>query len=223
LIYNAAGGLKFENYVLVSPDKLKIVDGAKINELGVLVSGIKIPSQVSYPIAITIGGTDSIKNAESPFIHIGETAFSTNILPFFLEKNPAKIQKASWEKILKTPNITIDENFYEIHFKKISSRINIFWTEFFIIGMEMSGAIFQIWISIFVYLIFFGRKLVFPAKFRLLMLICTPYFIIMPVSLIAAKGILFVTDISLVCAVIITVRAILRIDGLKEGGGNEVK
>jgi len=223
LIYGAAGVIKFEDYVLVFPDTLKNVESAKINELGTLVSGIKIPTTISYPIAITIGETDSATSAKSPFIHIGKTAFSTNVLSFFFEKNPAKIQRINWKEILKTPNMTIDENFYAAHFKKISSRINVFWTEFFVIGVEMSGAILQIWISIFIYLIFFGRNLDFYAKFRLLMLICTPYFIIMPVSLVAAKGILFTTDISLVCAVIITVRAMLRIDGIREGGENEIK
>ena len=223
LIYGAAGVLKFEDYVLIFPDTLKVVEGAKINELGMLVSGIKIPTPKYYPVAITIGGTDSAVSAKSPFIHIGKTAFSTNVLSFFFEKNPAKVQRVIWKEILKTPNMTIDKGFYAAHFKKISSRINVFWTEFFVIGLEMSGAILQIWISVFVYLIFFGRKLDFYAKFRLLMLICTPYFIIMPVSLVAAKGILFSTDISLVCAVIITVRAMLRIDVIREGGGNEVK
>jgi hypothetical protein len=223
LIYGAAGVIKFEDYVLIFPDTLKIVEGTKINELGTLVSGIKIPTPVSYPIAITIGGTDSVVSAKSPFMHIGKTAFSTNVLSFFFEKDPAKVQKASWKEILKTPNMTIDENFYVAHFKKFSSKISIFCTEFFVIGLEMSGAVLQIWISIFIYLIFFGRNLDFYAKFRILMLICTPYFIIMPVSLVAAKGILFTTDISLVCAVIITVRAMLRIDVIREGGGNEVK
>jgi len=223
LIYGAAGVIKFEDYVLVFPDTLKVVESAKINELGTLISGIKIPAPVSYPVAITIGGTDSAVSSVGPFIHIGKTAFLINALSFFFEKNPAKVQKASWKEILKTPNMTIDESFYAAHFKKISSKINIFWTEFFVIGVEMSGAIMQIWISVFIYLIFFGRNLDFYAKFRLLMLICTPYFIIMPVSLVAAKGILFTTDISLVCAVIITVRAMLRIDVIREGGGNEIK
>jgi len=44
------------------------------------------------------------------------------------------------------------------------------------------------------------------------MLTTIPYFIIMPVSFCAANGISFATDIALVCALIITIRAITQVE-----------
>jgi hypothetical protein len=211
LIYSATGTLVFEKYALISPDTLKIIDGTKINRLGTLVSGIKLSQNISYPIDITIGSDKALSAAEgkNTFIHIGKNALTTNVLSALFGYES---QKTTWDRILKTPNITIDEIFYKNYFSKFSNKIGFWVMGFIVIGIQMFQSILQVWLSIFIYLLFFGKKLRLIEKIRLLMLTFIPYFIIMPVSLFAAKGILFTTDISLLCAVILTIRAIVKVD-----------
>jgi hypothetical protein len=219
ILASTLGVLKFENYNLVSPDTLIFVDSWRLKELGALISGVKIPQSVAYPIEITIG-IDSIKTTQKPFFHIGETAFSTNTLPSFLNEYLDK----SWNKILPSPNVIADVDFYKTLFSKVSSKINIFFVIFVFIGIEMFLAISQIWISILIYLLFFGRKLNFYRRLRLLMLATIPYFILMPVSFAAANGIAFTTDIALVAALIMTIRAVTQLDPIPtKGNGNEKK
>lgn len=199
LIYSAVGTMKFENYVLTCPDTLKQIDKWKFNELTALISGVKVPQSFSYSIEISMG-SDRLKNPSSPFLHIGKTEFSTNVM------------SVGWNKILKKPNMTIDENFYKTYFKNPLNRFGIFLAEILIIGLEMLKSIFQIWLSILIYLLFFGKRLKFPEKFKLITITAIPYLIIMPISLFAAKSILFTTDISLLCAVVIAIRAIFQIE-----------
>ncbi|MDR0304084.1 MAG: hypothetical protein LBH98_04845 [Chitinispirillales bacterium] len=211
LAYSALGTVKFENYVLVYPDTLKQIDSWKLTELGTLVSGVKLPKNVSYPIEVTIG-TDSVKNNGKPFLHAGKNEFSTNIMSILFERKPQKIQRIGWKKILKNPNVTADENFYKAYFKKVSNKFGFLCTEFVVIGLEMLKSLFHIWLPVLIYLLFFGKRLKFNGKIKLVMFAAIPYLIITPVSLLAAKGILFTTDISLVCAVIITIRALVQIE-----------
>ena len=204
LIHSALGTMEFENYVLTSPDTLKIVDGWRLNELITLISGVKMPLSVSYPIEISVGG-DTVKTTGGKlFVHVGKTEFSTNVMS---RKN---IQSVGWDKILKTPNIVINEKFYKAYFGNPLNKIGIFLGEILIIGFEMFKSILQIGLSILIYLLFFGKKLKFPEKLKLIMFSLIPYLIIMPVSLFAAKNILFVNNIALICAVIIAIRAIIQ-------------
>lgn len=205
------GILKFENNSLISPDTLKYVDGWRLKELGALVSGIKIPQSVVYPVEITIG-TDSIKTTQNSFIHIGKTAFYTNFLSSYFSKNEDDTQSVLWEKILPSQNLVVDADFYRSEFSKLSNRLNIFFAEVFIIGIEMTSAIMQIWIAILIYLLFFGRMFNFFGRIRLLMLTTVPYFILMPVSIAAANGVVWTTDIALIAGLVMTFRALTTIE-----------
>jgi hypothetical protein len=145
-------------------------------------------------------------------MHFGESAFSTNILSSMFANKPENIQTFLYKDILKTPYATVNAGFYSALLSKPLNIINLFFMQVMITGVQMLSAILQIWISIMIYLIFFGRKLNVPAKFRLLMLITIPYFILLPVSMSAANGILFTTDFALIAALIITIRAITHIE-----------
>jgi len=223
LLSAAVGILKFDNYKLTSPDTLISVDGWKLKEIGTLITGVKLPKSAAYPIAVTVG-TDSIASAKTPFIHVGENAFSTNILSIFLRRNPDRIQNISWSEILPAANPLVDANYYKTQFSKISNKFKIFVAGFVIIGVGMFEAILHIWVSLLIYLLFFGQKLNFSGRHRLIMLATTPYFILMPVSLTAAKSFDFTTDIALICALIMTIRAVPNLDliSVKENG-NEKK
>jgi hypothetical protein len=221
ILVSAFGVLRFENNKLVSPDTLVSIDGGKINKLGALISGLRVPPSLAYPIKIT-AGTDSIISAKEPFVHIGESAFSSNVLSLLFNKKPSEIQYISWNKILPSPNAALNLDFYKEQFSKIPNKISIYSAAFIIIGAEMFSAILQIWISILIYLLFFGRKLKFLGRFRMLMLTAIPYFILMPVSLAAANGFAFTTDIALVGGLIMTFRAVGQLEPKKESG-NEKK
>jgi hypothetical protein len=211
-IVSTVGVLQFENYRLISPDSIKQIEGWRLKEVGALVSGIRVPQSVEYPASISVG-TDEIDSSKRAFIHIGETAFSSNVLASIFGRNKSNnVQQILWTEVLSSPNIIVDEGFYIAQFGKIQNIIGIFFAQQILIGLEFFGAILQIWLSLMIYLLFFGKNLKLPSKFRLLMLATIPYFIIMPISLAAANGILFTTDIALVAALIITIRAVTRIE-----------
>jgi hypothetical protein len=222
-VFGAVGVLKFQDYKLVSSDTLKEVENWRLKEFGTLISGLRIPAAQYYPVRVTVGQDDFI-DTEKDFVNVGKTHFSTNILPMFLMKNADNMINISWKEIFKESNITVDLNFYKTLVSKPAFKINIFLSQLVIIGcFQMFVSILQIWISLMIYLMFFGRKLNVSAKFRLLSLTTIPYFIIMPVSLFAANVSLFATDISLVCALIITIRAITQIEILLSKGVNYEK
>jgi len=222
ILVSAVGVLKFEDNKLVSPDTIKIIDNWRLKELGTLISGMRVPQAVTYPIQVSIG-TDSINTTQNPFVHIGKTAFSTNILSALFSKNPDEVQSVAWNKILPSKNIVADANFYITQLSNPANKINIFFAGLIIIGIEMTSAILQIWIAILIYLVFFGRNLNIFGRLRLIMLTTIPYFILMPVSLAAANGISFTTDIALVCGLIMTIRAVTQLDlnSAKETGNGK--
>ena len=211
LLVSAAGILKFNSYNMVSPDTLFSVDVWRLKEIGTLISGLSFPQTTAYPIAVSIG-TDKVEITQKPFLHVGETALFTNILPDFLKSDTNSVQKFSWDKILPYPNAVIDVSFYETQFSQMRNKFGIFLTIGVLISIEMFSAMLQIWISILIYLLFFGRKLNIFGRIRLILLTTIPYFILMPVSIMAANGTPFTTDIALVGGLIMTFRAVSKID-----------
>jgi len=223
ILVSTLGVLKFQNYNLISPDSLISVEGWKIKELNELVSGAKIAPTVNYPILLSIG-TDSVSAAQNPFIHIGRTYFTTNIVSAIFRGNPSVVQNVLWEKLLPAPNAVLDADFYRAQFSQIQNKISTFFAAFAILCADIFSAVLQIWISILIYLIFFGKKLRVAGRFRMLMLATIPYFILLPISIFAANGIAFTTDIALIGGLIMTFRATGRInEPLLKENNNETK
>lgn len=216
ILVSSVGILEFENYNLITPDTLKQINGRKIIAL---ISGKNISQTANNPIDIT-AGIDSIKTSQKPFIHIGKTGFSTNIFSIISQNNASVIQNIPWTKTLPSPNLIADANFYKKQFSNISTKTQLFIGALIIISVDMISAILQIWIAILIYLLFFGRTLKFAGRLRMLMFATIPYFIVMPISILATNGFAWTTDIALIGGLIMTFRAVTRLD-LKEAANEK--
>jgi len=212
MLSSLTGELSFQDHALVSPDTLRQVEQWRIRELSSLVTGvINIPNETQI-FLLSIGG-DSIPNKATPFIHLGKSAFSTNVASF-LSGN--EIQTLEWSRILQNPNMKTDAEFYRAALAQPATAATLFFVQVFVLSGRMGFGVVQIWIALLVYMIFFGRKLNAPAKFRLLLLASTPYFIFALISIFAADGVWFATDLALVAALIITVRGLNKVDLIKD-------
>ncbi|MCL2844726.1 MAG: hypothetical protein FWE23_04650 [Chitinivibrionia bacterium] len=210
-IFSSVGELRFENNMLVSPDTIKQVEAWRLREFSALITGVRIPTEANQPFSLTVGG-DSIPNTDDNFMHLGKSAFSTNMTTFIFGD---EMQVIEWSRILPDPNLRIDNaDFYKKLFLQPVNATTMFFLQSVMLVGRMFFGIIQIWLALFFYMLFFGKRLNAAARFRLLLLTATPYFIITPLSIFAADGVWFATDIALVAALIMTVRSLNKVDAI---------
>ena len=208
ILFSAIGELKFENNTLISPDTTKHIDAWRVREFSALMTGVRIPTDAASPFAFSVGG--DFFDTNDNFVHFGKSAFSSNVMAQIFG---GETQVTEWSKILTNPNLKMDKAAsYRTILTQPLSLMSLFFLQNVMLGGGTLFGILQIWLALFFYMLFFGKRLNAAARFRLLLLTATPYFIIATISIFAADGVWFATDLALVAALIMTVRCLNKVD-----------